>query len=53
VNRLQFISLVPLVALLTLLLSMKTTRTASPAGSTTSNDKIPARGGVDYTLFGP
>ena len=52
-NRLQLISLVPVVGLLTLLLFMKTTRTAYPVGSTTSNDKIPARGGVDYTLFGP
>ena len=52
-NRLQFISLVPVAGLLTLLLFMKTARTASPAGSTTSNGKTPARGGVDYTLFGP
>jgi hypothetical protein len=49
----QLISLAPLVGLLMLSLYMKTTRTASPATPTWWGNKIPERGGVDYTLFGP
>jgi hypothetical protein len=48
------ISLVPIVILLMLVRSMKTTPTASAAKhSGHAKTQIPDRKGVDYTLFGP